>query len=196
MTQTPDPYGEPTPGASDPGAAQPSEPPAYPSYPDLTKRPDDAPTQPYAQQPYSPPAPAEQPFGQPGYQSSAEQPAWSPPPPPPYGQPAPQAYGQPGYGQGYPPYAMAPDHQQATTVLVLGILGLLLCQVLSPFAWVMGNRVVREIDASNGALGGRSSANAGRICGIIGTVLIGLAILFFGGFLVIAILAAAGSTSP
>jgi uncharacterized membrane protein YjgN (DUF898 family) len=83
------------------------------------------------------------------------------------------------YGQVPPPYGYAPprDHPQGTTVLVLGILGLVLCQVLSPFAWVMGNRVIREIDLSNGAIGGRSSANAGRICGIIGTVLLGLSVL-------------------
>ena len=49
----------------------------------------------------------------------------------------------------------------------------MLCQLISPFAWVMGNRVLAEIDASNGQLGGRSQANAGRICGIVGTVLIG-----------------------
>jgi hypothetical protein len=55
---------------------------------------------------------------------------------------------------------------------VLGILGLVLCQVLSPFAWVIGGRAVREIDASRGTVGGRGSANAGRILGIVGTVLL------------------------
>ncbi|MCH8971439.1 MAG: hypothetical protein IH918_05050, partial [Acidobacteria bacterium] len=30
-----------------------------------------------------------------------------------------------------------PEPSQATTILVLGILGLILCQVLAPFAWVM-----------------------------------------------------------
>jgi hypothetical protein len=55
---------------------------------------------------------------------------------------------------------------------VLGILGLVLCQVLSPFAWGVGGRPVREIDASRGALGGRGSANAGRILGVVGTVLL------------------------
>ena len=94
-----------------------------------------------------------------------------PPPPgqPPYGPP--NQYGAPAYG--FAP----PDHPQAVTVLILGILGLVLCQVISPFAWVMGNRVVAEIDASNGQLGGRGQANAGRICGIIGTFLIGLSLL-------------------
>ena len=69
------------------------------------------------------------------------------------------------------------DHPRATTALVLGILGLVLCQVLSPFAWVVGGRAVREIDASHGALGGRGSANAGRILGIVGTALLVLALV-------------------
>lgn len=114
----------------------------------------------------------------------AEQPP-PPPPPNPYGGPPP-VYAQPGY----PPYVAA-EHPQATTVLILGILGLIMCQVLSPFAWVMGNRVVREIDASGGAIGGRSSANAGRICGIVGTVLIGLSLLLVAGLLVFFLVGAA-----
>jgi hypothetical protein len=94
----------------------------------------------------------------------------------------------PPYG-GYPapPYFPPRDHPSSTTVLVLGIVGLVACQVVSPFAWTMGNRVVREIDASGGQLGGRSAANAGRICGIIGTVLLGLSVLLLLGFLVLAL---------
>jgi uncharacterized membrane protein YjgN (DUF898 family) len=102
----------------------------------------------------------------------------------------------PPYG-GYPaqPYAYPPrDHPSSTTVLVLGILGLVVCQVLSPFAWVMGNRVVREIDASRGQLGGRSAANAGRICGIIGTALLALSALLVVLFLGLAV--AGTSTGP
>lgn len=79
-----------------------------------------------------------------------------------------------------PPPAYQPppaNHPQATTVLVLGILGLVLCQVIGPFAWTMGNRVVADIDASGGTVGGRDTANAGRICGIIGTVLLGVTVL-------------------
>lgn len=96
--------------------------------------------------------------------------------PPPYGASQPNPYGQPYQGQ--QPYYRPPDHPQATTVMVLGILGLVLCQVLSPVAWVMGNRVVREIDASGGRIGGRGPANTGRICGIVGTILIGVSVAF------------------
>ena len=69
------------------------------------------------------------------------------------------------------------DHPQATTILVLGILSLVVCGVLGPFAWVMGSRALHDIDASQGSLGGRSSVNAGRICGIIATVLLVLGVL-------------------
>src|SRR4029077_2256749 len=80
--------------------------------------------------------------------------------------PIPQQPMQPPYGP--PP----PNHPQAITVLVLGILGLVVCGIVGPFAWVMGNRAVREIDASQGALGGRTEANVGRILGIVATVLL------------------------
>jgi len=107
-----------------------------------------------------------QPYGQPGYG--------------PYGQPA---YGQPGYG--YPP---APrDHPKATTVLVLGILSLAVCSLLGPFAWVMGRRVVKEIDASGGRLGGRGAATAGWICGLIATILILVSLLFFVFVIVVSV---------
>ncbi|MFF2553880.1 DUF4190 domain-containing protein [Nocardia sp. NPDC058058] len=82
-------------------------------------------------------------------------------PPPPGYQPPPGYYGAP-----------PPDHPQAVTVLVLGILSLVLCQVIGPVAWVMGRRVRDEIDASRGAIGGRGMVNAGYICGIIATGLL------------------------
>jgi len=83
------------------------------------------------------------------------------PPPPPQGGPA-----------------YAPQHPRATTALVLGILSLVICGVLGPFAWVIGGNAVKEIDASGGQLGGRGMAQAGRICGMIATILliIGLAV--------------------
>ena len=74
---------------------------------------------------------------------------------PEYGQP-PAEYGQqPGYGQPYgqPGYGQQVDHPQGTTILVLGILGLVSCQILGVVAWVMGNNALREIDA-NPAHGG------------------------------------------
>ena len=52
-----------------------------------------------------------------------------PPGQPPYGNYPPNQYGAP-YGFG------APEHPQATLVLILGIVGIVVCQVISPFAWV------------------------------------------------------------
>ena len=101
-----------------------------------------------------------------------------PPPPPP-------AYG--------PPPA---NHPQTTTVLVLGILSLVVCGVLGPFAWSMGNRALREIDASALSpqpLGGRETVNIGRILGMIATVLLAVGLFFF---VVVVVIGIAGSTSP
>lgn len=73
--------------------------------------------------------------------------------------------------------ARYPEPSQATTVLVLGILGLVLCGILAPFAWVMGNRELEAIDAGRRSPENRGTANAGRILGIIGTVILGAGLL-------------------
>jgi hypothetical protein len=70
-----------------------------------------------------------------------------------------------------------PEASQATTVLVLGILGIVICGVLGPFAWSMGNKELAAIDAGRRPPENRGTANAGRILGIVGTVLLGLGIL-------------------
>ena len=73
------------------------------------------------------------------------------------------------------------EESQATTVLVLGILSLVLCQILGPIAWVVGNKELAGIDAGLRPPQNRGTAQAGRILGIISTVLmiIGIAFLFF-----------------
>ena len=101
--------------------------------------------------------------------------------PPQYGG-APQ-YGSPQYGapQYGTPYGYGPpqyEHPQGTTVLILGILGIVACQILAPFAWVIGNRALAEIDANPGAYSNRGLVVAGRICGIVGSVLLGLYLAF------------------
>jgi hypothetical protein len=103
-----------------------------------------------------------------------------------YQQPYPQQpYPQPGPGQ--PPYGWAPkppEHPSSTAAMVLGLIGLvgiLLCGgltlVISPFAWVIGGRAVREIDANPGRYSGREMASAGRVMGIVGTALLIVGIL-------------------
>jgi hypothetical protein len=93
------------------------------------------------------------------------------PPPPP-----------PGPLPGYAAYQQRPavDHPNGTTVLVLGILSLVVCGLLGPVAWVMGNNAIREMDAQPGVqFGNRGNVTAGRVCGIIGTVMLALGILAF-----------------
>jgi len=134
---------------------------------DPTQQPPSDPYRP--QEPYQPQAPYQGPGapGGPGGQVPPQSPY------PPYG------YAQPGY-----PMAPKPNHPQATTALVLGatavgsivvVCGILL--FLAPVAWIMGGRAVKEIDASNGALGGRNEAQMGYIFGIVGTVLLILALI-------------------
>ncbi|MFD3744873.1 DUF4190 domain-containing protein [Nocardia sp. NPDC058633] len=97
----------------------------------------------------------------------------------------------------YPPqgyYLRPPEHPQSTTVLILGILGLALCGVCAPFAWMKGRKVVAEIDASEGKLGGRSQANAGYIMGIVGTCVLGVSILVVAGSVLLLIATADSST--
>lgn len=79
-----------------------------------------------------------------------------------------------------------PESSQAVLALVLGILGLLICQVLGPFAWIIGNSELRAIAEGRRPPNDRGLAQAGRVLGIIGTVLLVLGIVFFLGFLVLA----------
>ncbi len=140
-----------------------------------------------------PPDDAEPRPDQPGYwesQAAGQQPSGAPQQPygapQPYGAQPPPGGGYPAYGYGYQPVQ---KHANATTAMVLGIVGLaggMACGVLilaSPFAWVLGAKAVREIDQSGGRLGGRNEANAGKIMGIIGTVLLVLAVVAITAFI-------------
>lgn len=72
-----------------------------------------------------------------------------------------------------------PEAVNGTTVLILGILSLLFCQILGPIAWYMGGQAVRAIDAGRANPAERTTASIGRILGIIGTVLFLLGAAFF-----------------
>jgi hypothetical protein len=118
----------------------------------------------------------------------------------------PNEYGAPQnpYGSPYQPaYAggLMPAHPSATTSMVLGIVGLvsiLVCAgallILSPVAWVLGAKAVREIDASPGRYSGRDRAAAGKIMGIIGSVLLVLGVLLI--ILVVVVAASSDPTGP
>lgn len=175
------------------------------------------PRQPPRQEPSSHSSPAEAPTatGQPNLGPAPQQPpnytnptqyadrpdepgGWSVPqqfdlPPQQYGalqpaQPAPIAqFGQrTPYGYGHPP-----EHPQATTVMTLGIVGLVtifFCfPVISPVAWYLGNKARREMSANPGAWSDSGKLTAGITMGVIGTVLASLGIVV----MVIAVIGAA-----
>jgi hypothetical protein len=94
---------------------------------------------------------------------------------------------------GYP--AVRPDHPRATTAMVLGILGFVVCGICAPFAWSIGGKAVKEIDASGGAYGGRGQAQAGYVMGIIGTVLLGLSVVGVVLWLVFVVVLGVASTT-
>jgi hypothetical protein len=85
------------------------------------------------------------------------------------------------------PYPVQPH--RGTTILVLGILGLVVCCVLGIVAWVMGNNDLSEMRAGRMDPSGRGLTNAGRICGIVSVclsvagVLLWVAIAGLGGLM-------------
>jgi hypothetical protein len=136
---------------------------------------------------------------QPGYwEQQAQGAAQQPGPGPGYGYGYGAGYvppGQPGnppYPQ-YPIYGYPRPHPDANKVMALGLVGVVggmacyLPILVAPFAWVMGNRVVREIEAAGAQLGGRSEAQTGRILGIIGTVLLTFGVLALVLLIVLAV---------
>ncbi|MEA2599669.1 MAG: hypothetical protein QOF89_661 [Acidobacteriota bacterium] len=91
-----------------------------------------------------------------------------------------------------PPLPPQPQSQsastQAITALVLGIIGVICCGLAAPFAWYFGNQELRAILAGTSPAAGEGMAKAGKILGIIGTILLILSILwifFMGGMAVL-----------
>lgn len=78
-----------------------------------------------------------------------------------------------------------PEASQASTALVLSIIGLVCCQVLGIVGWVMGNNELEAIKAGKRNPANEGTANAARIIGIVATVILGIGIL-------LALLAVAG----
>ena len=104
-------------------------------------------------------------------------------PPPPPGSGVPPGPG----GQQWAPWQSTPgvEHPQGTTVLVLGILSLAVCGILGPFAWNMGNKAMREMNADPGVVyRNRGNVTAGRLCGMIGCAMLVLQVLLFVVWLV------------
>jgi hypothetical protein len=68
---------------------------------------------------------------------------------------------------------------RGTLILVFGILGIMSCFPLGLAAWIMGGKDLKEMDAGTMDPGGRGSTSAGRVCGMIGTLLGGIMLLVF-----------------
>lgn len=107
---------------------------------------------------------------------------------PPFGQPPP--YGPPpgGAPSGQGPQQNAPN---AVLSLVLGIVGIIVCSIAAPFAWVLGKRAEEAVASNPGHYSGKDMATAGKILGIIGTVLLGIGIIVA---IVLIVAAVAGSS--
>ena len=79
---------------------------------------------------------------------------------------------------GYAAYGPPPNHPQAVTAFVLGLVGLVVCTPVGIGGLVIGGRVRKEIDAAPGQYSGRGLATAGWVLGIISVVLLVLAVVF------------------
>lgn len=82
----------------------------------------------------------------------------------------------------------APTSGKATASLILGIVSLVMCGLLAGIpAMILGRMAKKEIQASQGRIGGDGLATAGFIMGLISTIITGLAFLLvllvfiFGG---------------
>jgi hypothetical protein len=69
-------------------------------------------------------------------------------------------------------------------ILVFGILGLVLCFPFGIAAWIMGNGDLKEIRAGRLDPAGEGLTQAGRICGIVATILAVIYVVVF--FLLVA----------
>jgi hypothetical protein len=95
-----------------------------------------------------------------------------------------QAQAATQHGQPYPPYPVLQEHPQGTTILVLGVLSIVV-PVLGFVAWYMGHKVQREIDETGAIYSNLGNISAGRIIGMIMSI---LTIAGFALFLVYAVI--------
>jgi hypothetical protein len=97
----------------------------------------------------------------------------------PFAEPKPSSTVNPyearGYGTTSPVRRRLRPHR-AGSILTLGILGILCCQILGPIAWAMGQSDLRQMDAGTMDQSGRNMTQVGMILGIIATVLLILSV--------------------
>ena len=79
--------------------------------------------------------------------------------------------------QGSPsPYGAPQSNSNGTLILVLGILSIVCLPILGPVAWILGNNALKSGYVDPSQLG---QINAGRICGMIGSVFIVLGLIYW-----------------
>lgn len=80
-----------------------------------------------------------------------------------------------------------PEPSRAIAILVMGILSVVICGLLGPVAWSMGNTELAAIDADRRPPQNRGAASAGRILGMIATFLLVIgtivAVMVFAGLI-------------
>jgi hypothetical protein len=86
-----------------------------------------------------------------------------------------------------------PEASQATLALILGIVGLLVFSPLGPFAWWLGGKEKKAIDAGRRDPANRGQAVGGWVLGIITTIFLVLGVVIGVIFIIIGIAAAASA---
>ncbi len=81
-----------------------------------------------------------------------------------------------------PPPLQAKASSQATTALIVGIVGVVCCGLAAPFAWYLGNKELQQIAAGLAPAAGQGAAQAGKILGMIGSALLILGVIWIVGF--------------
>lgn len=167
---------------------------------------------PYSASPYSGSEPAEAPaaaYQDNGYASSQggysaqtyAQPEASPyegyqqAPYPQAGYPAP-AYPAAGYGASpypYGAYGMLPEHPQAQTVMILGLVSLVV-SLAAPVAWVMGSRARRDIREHPELYRESTSLTVGWVLGMVISLLMIAGIAFYAVFVIFMIILGVASS--
>lgn len=82
---------------------------------------------------------------------------------------------------------------RGTLILVLGILSLVICSPLGIVAWIMGSGDLKQMDAGAMDPTGRSVTNAGKICGMIATILLALGAIVVVALMFLGVLGAAAA---
>lgn len=91
---------------------------------------------------------------------------------------SPQDWNRPVWPQERSPQVAPAQHGLATVAFVLGILSVVGMPFVGPVAWALGRRAVREIDTRPELVyGNRGIALTGMILGIVGSVMLLLAVV-------------------